>query len=184
MSTQLVVLDRDGVINQDSAAFIRSAAEWHPIEGSLEAIALLSCHGFTVAVATNQSGLARGHFDLVTLDKIHGTMVDAVDMAGGHIDRIVFCPHSPDAGCACRKPAPGLLRQLAGHYGIGLQNVPFIGDSLRDLQAARAVGARGMLVRSGKGRATEAAFADSAGELEVFDNLLQAARFLVAEKGR
>lgn len=182
MSTQLVVLDRDGVINHDSEAFIRSAAEWHAIDGSLEAIALLGAHGFTVAVATNQSGLARGHFDLVALNGIHGAMVDAVAAAGGHIDRIVFCPHDPDAGCDCRKPAPGLLRQLAEHYGVDLQNVPFIGDSLRDLQAAQSVGARGILVRSGHGRVTEKAFADSAAEFEIFDDLLQAAHFLVAEK--
>lgn len=181
MSTRLVVLDRDGVINQDSESFIRSASEWHAIDGSLEAIALLGAHGFTVAVATNQSGLARGHFDLVALNAIHGAMVDAVEVAGGHIDRIVFCPHGPEDGCDCRKPAPGLLRQLAEHYGVGLRKVPFIGDSLRDLHAAVAVGARGMLVRSGKGRATEAALADSAAEFEVFDDLLQAAQFLVTE---
>ena len=184
MATQLVVLDRDGVINQDSDSFIRSSAEWHAIDGSLEAIALLGAHGFTVAVATNQSGLARGLFDLPALNEIHGTLVEAVEAAGGHIDRIVFCPHGPDEGCDCRKPAPGLLRQLAEHYGVSLQDVPFIGDSLRDLEAARAVGARGMLVRSGKGQATEDALGGPGSELEVFDDLLRAARFLVAEKGR
>lgn len=184
MSPHLVVLDRDGVINEDSDTFIRSAAEWHAIGGSLEAIALLGAHGFTVAVATNQSGLARGHFDRVALNGIHGAMVEAVAASGGHIDRIVFCPHGPGEGCDCRKPAPGLLRQLAEHYGVGLQGVPFIGDSLRDLDAARAVGARGILVRSGKGRATEAALGEPWSGLEVFDDLLQAARFLVCEKDR
>jgi D-glycero-D-manno-heptose 1,7-bisphosphate phosphatase len=184
MPTQLVVLDRDGVINQDSDGFIRSSAEWHAIDGSLEAIALLGAHGFTVAVATNQSGLARGLFDLPALNQIHGTLVDAVEAAGGHIDRIVFCPHGPDEGCDCRKPAPGLLRQLAEHYGVSLDDVPFIGDSLSDLEAARSVGARGLLVRSGKGRATEKAFGDSASGFEVFDDLLHAARCLVSEKGR
>ncbi len=184
MSTQLVVLDRDGVINEDSDTFIRSAAEWHAIGGSLEAIALLGTHGFTVAVATNQSGLARGHFDRVALNGIHGAMVEAVAASGGHIDRIVFCPHGPEDGCECRKPAPGLLRQLADHYGVDLHEVPFIGDSLRDLEAARAVGARGILVRSGKGRITEKAFGDSETGVEVFDDLLHAARFLIAEKAR
>ena len=184
MPTKLVVLDRDGVINQDSDTFIRSSAEWRAIEGSLEAITLLGAQGFTVAVATNQSGLARGLFDLPALNEIHGTMVEAVDTAGGHIDRIVFCPHGPGEGCDCRKPAPGLLRQLAEYYGVSLQDVPFIGDSLRDLEAARAVGARGMLVRTGKGRVTEDALGGSGSGFEVFDDLLHAVRFLVAEKGR
>jgi D-glycero-D-manno-heptose 1,7-bisphosphate phosphatase len=135
-------------------------------------------------VATNQSGLASGLFDLLALNEIHGTMVGAVDAAGGRIDRIVFCPHGPGDGCDCRKPAPGLLRQLAEHYGVSLQGVPFIGDSLRDLEAARAVGARGILVRSGNGRATEQSFGNSGSGFEVFDDLLQAARFLVSGKER
>jgi len=181
MSTRLVILDRDGVINVDSDAFIRCGAQWQAIDGSLEAIALLVRHGFTVAVASNQSGLARGHFDLAALTDIHDTMVAAVEAAGGRIDRIVFCPHGPGEGCDCRKPAPGLLLQLAAHYAVSLQDIPFIGDSLRDLAAARSVGARGILVRSGKGRVTEEALEGSVAEVEVFDDLLEATQRLVAE---
>lgn len=181
MSTRLIILDRDGVINEDSDSFIRCGAQWQAIEGSLEAIALLVRHGFTVTVASNQSGLARGYFDLAALNDIHGTMVAAVAAAGGHIDRIVFCPHGPEEGCDCRKPAPGLLLQLAEHYAVSLQDIPFIGDSLGDLAAARAVGARGILVRSGKGRATEAALEGSVADVAVFDDLLQATQWLVTE---
>ena len=182
MLTRLVVLDRDGVINLDSERFIRSVDQWHAIDGSLQAVALLSCCGFTVAVATNQSGLARGLFDRATLADIHQAMVAAVTAKGGRIDRIVFCPHAPDDGCDCRKPAPGLLQQLARHYNLSLQGVPFIGDSRRDLEAAQAVGARGILVRSGNGRATEEALAEQHQDIEVYDDLLQAAQFLVAEQ--
>ncbi len=180
-AAQLVIVDRDGVINRDSDAFIRTASDWRAIDGSLEALALFAQNGFNVAVATNQSGLARGHFDLAALSDIHRTMVDAVAAAGGRIDRIVFCPHGPESGCDCRKPAPGMLLQLAQLFGVDLRDVPFIGDSLSDLQAAQAVGARGILVRSGKGGATEKAFGADMGDVEVFDDLLQAARFLVAE---
>jgi D-glycero-D-manno-heptose 1,7-bisphosphate phosphatase len=176
------VLDRDGVINHDSAAFIRSADQWRAIDGSPEAIALLTHNGFTVAVATNQSGLARGHFDEDTLNEIHRTMAVAVAGAGGKIDRIVFCPHGPDDKCACRKPAPGLLQQLGVHYGLSMKGVPFIGDSSRDLEAAAAIGARGILVRSGKGRATEGVLRAAGKTAETYDNLLQAAQHLIAER--
>ncbi len=181
MATRLVVLDRDGVINHDSAAHIRSAGQWRAIAGSLEAIALLSSSGFTISIASNQSGLARGLFDQDALNEIHGTLVSAVAGAGGHVDRIVYCPHGPDDGCACRKPAPGLLLQLAEQYGVSLSGVPFIGDSMRDLQAAQAVEARGILVRTGNGRLTEEALRVSGESVEVYDDLLQAARHLVAE---
>jgi D-glycero-D-manno-heptose 1,7-bisphosphate phosphatase len=178
MGIRLVVLDRDGVINCDSDSFIRSADEWLAIEGSVEGIALLSKHGFTVAVASNQSGLARGHFDLTALEGIHRKMCAEVKAAGGRIDRIVFCPHGPDEGCDCRKPAPGLLRQLGEHYGIDMTGVPFVGDAERDLDAARAIGARPVLVRTGKGGMTEAAVGEG---VEVYDDLLNVARALVAE---
>ena len=181
MALKLVVLDRDGVINHDSDAFIRSAAQWQAIDGSPEAIALLSDSGFTVAVATNQSGLARGHFDEDALNEIHLTMAMAVAEAGGEIDRIVFCPHGPDDNCDCRKPAPGLLRQLSDYYALSMQGVPFIGDSLSDLEAAAAVGARGILVRSGNGRATEEALQAVGKTAETYDDLLQAARHLISE---
>jgi D-glycero-D-manno-heptose 1,7-bisphosphate phosphatase len=182
VAIRLVVLDRDGVINHDSSAFVRSAAEWHAIDGSLEAIALLSASGYTVAVATNQSGLARGHFGLETLEDIHRVMTNAAAAAGGRIDRVVYCPHGPGDNCDCRKPAPGLLQQLADYYGIGMQAVPFIGDSKRDLDAALAIGARGILVRTGKGAATEAQFIAAGSVVEVYDDLLQAAQHLIDEQ--
>jgi D-glycero-D-manno-heptose 1,7-bisphosphate phosphatase len=182
VALRLVVLDRDGVINHDSDAFIRSADQWRAIDGSPEAIALLSHNGFTVAVATNQSGLARGHFDEDTLNEIHRAMAVAVAGAGGEINRIVYCPHGPDDKCACRKPAPGLLQQLGDYYGLSMNGVPFIGDSLRDLEAAAAIGARGILVRSGKGGATEDALRAAGKTAETYDNLLQAAQHLIAER--
>jgi D-glycero-D-manno-heptose 1,7-bisphosphate phosphatase len=182
MSVRLVVLDRDGVINHDSKDLIKSPEEWRPVEGSLEAIGLLTGSGFTVAVATNQSGLARGYFSRETLEAIHGKMNAAVTSAGGRIDHIVYCPHGPDDGCDCRKPAPGLLLQLAAHYGVSLRDVPCVGDAQRDLDAAAAVGARGILVRTGKGLNTEASLRESGADAEVFDDLLAAARHLVSEK--
>ncbi len=137
---KLVILDRDGVINADSDAYIKSPAEWVPISGSLEAIASLTNAGMTVAVATNQSGLARGLFDIDTLNRIHGLMVERVGAVGGRIDAIAFCPHGPDAGCGCRKPAPGLLLALAKRFGVSLLDVPVVGDSVRDLEAAAQCG--------------------------------------------
>lgn len=180
-SMKLVILDRDGVINRDSDAFVKSAEEWRPLPGSIDAIARLTRAGFTVAVASNQSGLARGLFDTPTLGAIHDKMLDAAASAGGRIDRVVFCPHGPDDGCECRKPAPGLLLRLGRRYGIDLRGVPCIGDSERDLVAARAVGARPILVRSGNGRRTEALLRDRGEDVEVYDDLLAAARQLASE---
>jgi len=148
--TRLVVLDRDGVINHDSDAFIKSADEWQPIDGSAAAIGRLTRAGYTVAVATNQSGIGRGLLSNADLGSIHEKMQQQIEHAGGHIDRIVFCPHLPDEDCECRKPKPGLLEQLATHYGVSLRDVPVIGDSERDLLAAAAVGARPLLVLTGK----------------------------------
>lgn len=181
LATRLVILDRDGVINHDSDDFIRSPAEWVPIDGSLEGIALLARHGFTVAVATNQSGIGRGLYDRRALAAIHRKMRDAVSRAGGSIDRIVYCPHRPDAGCECRKPAAGLLRKLARHYDVTLEGVPAIGDTERDVEAARAVGARPVLVLTGNGPVTRTALADKHVELETYDDLRAAAAALVAE---
>jgi D-glycero-D-manno-heptose 1,7-bisphosphate phosphatase len=181
VTLKLVVLDRDGVINQDSDAFIRSSVQWRAIDGSPEAIGLLSNNGFTVAVATNQSGLARGLFDEDALNEIHRVMAVTIAEAGGKIDRIVYCPHGPDDNCDCRKPAPGLLHQLGAYYALSMHGVPFIGDSLRDLEAAAAIGARGILVRSGKGAATEDALRAAGKSAETYDNLLQAAQYLIAE---
>ena len=178
---RLIVLDRDGVINHDSEQFIKSAAEWKPIDGSLEAIALLSESGFTVAVASNQSGIGRRLFDRSALASIHRKMRHAVQAAGGSIDSIVWCPHLPEDRCDCRKPAPGLLRRLGRRYGVSMEGVPVIGDSERDLAAARAVGARPVLVLSGNGRRTKAELDRLLVPVEHYDDLLAAARALVNE---
>ena len=152
---KLVVLDRDGTINHDSDQYIKSPAEWKPIKGSLEAIALLTQNGYRVVVATNQSGLARGLFDMATLNSIHDAMHKAVALAGGRIDAVFFCPHAVDANCECRKPSPGLLLEIGRRMNIALDGVPFVGDAMRDLQAAAAVGALPVLVLTGKGRKTQ-----------------------------
>jgi len=183
MPGRLIVLDRDGVINRDSAEFIKSPDEWIPIDGSVEAIALLTRGGYTVTVASNQSGLARGLFDKPTLDCINDRMRAAVADAGGRIDRIEYCPHGPDEGCDCRKPRPGLLLRLGRRYGVDLRGVACVGDSERDLEAAEAVGARPILVRSGNGRRTESARRARGADVEVYDDLLAAAKALVAEGG-
>jgi D-glycero-D-manno-heptose 1,7-bisphosphate phosphatase len=151
---KLVVLDRDGTINHDSDQYIKSPAEWKPIKGSLEAIARLTQAGFRVVVATNQSGIGRGLFDMATLNAIHDTMHRAVHLAGGRIDAIFFCPHADDANCGCRKPKPGMLHEIAKRLNVDIEGVPMVGDSLRDLQAAAAAGAKPVLVLTGKGRKT------------------------------
>ena len=151
---KLVILDRDGTINQDSEQYIKSPAEWKPIPGSLEAIARLTQDGWRVVVATNQSGIARGLFDMSTLNAIHAEMHRAVAQAGGRIDAIFFCPHAADSNCECRKPKPGLLREIASRLDVELEGVPMIGDALRDVEAAAAVGAKPYLVLTGKGRKT------------------------------
>jgi D-glycero-D-manno-heptose 1,7-bisphosphate phosphatase len=151
---QLIILDRDGVINEDSDTFIKSPAEWKPIRGSLEAIARLHRAGWRVVIATNQSGIARKLFDLDMLSRIHETMHRQVAESGGLIDAVFFCPHGPDDQCDCRKPKPGMFYDISGRLRISLKGVPAIGDSLRDIQAARAAGAAPMLVKTGKGTDT------------------------------
>jgi len=178
----LVILDRDGVINQDSAAFVKAPAEWVPLPGSILAIATLSRAGFTVAVASNQSGLARGLFDRRALRGMHRKLRRLVGADGGRVARIEVCPHGPSDGCACRKPGPGLLHRLGRHFGVALDGVPVIGDSLRDLEAARAAGARPILVRTGNGRRTEAALPATLANTEVFDDLSAAAAALIRER--
>ena len=152
---KLIILDRDGVINRDSDDFVKTLDEWIPIPGSIEAIAALSRAGWTVAVATNQSGLARGYFTRATLEAMHQHLQNLVAQRGGRIDLIVHCPHGPDDGCACRKPLTGLFENIAAHFAVSLNGVPTVGDSLRDLQAGAAVGCRPILVRTGKGATTE-----------------------------
>ena len=151
---KLIILDRDGVINHDSDAYIKSPDEWRPLPGSLEAIARLTKAGYRIAVATNQSGVGRGLFDLATLSQIHEKMQEAVAAAGGRIDAIFFCPHPADSNCGCRKPKPGMIVEILRRFDARADAVFVVGDSLRDLQAAASAGCRPILVLSGKGRAT------------------------------
>lgn len=182
MSQRLIILDRDGVINHDSDAFIKSPDEWQPIEGAGEAIGALTSAGFTIAVASNQSGIARNLFDRRTLGSINDKMRRVVRAHGGDIDKIVFCPHGPGDDCSCRKPKPGMLLELSRHYGAPLDRVPVIGDSLRDLDAALAVNARPILVLTGKGEATAIEISVAGREVEIFADLADAAAALIAEE--
>ena len=156
MTTKLVILDRDGVINFDSAQFIKSPEEWKAIPGSLEAIARLSQNGYRVVVATNQSGVGRGLFDMDTLNRIHKKMHKEATALGGQIDAIFYCPHAADSKCECRKPRPGMFKRISETLNIDLRGVPTVGDSLRDLQAGAAAGCRPLLVLTGKGEKTQA----------------------------
>ncbi len=171
---KLVILDRDGVINEDSDHYIKSPDEWIAIPGSLEAIARLNRAGIKVAVATNQSGIARKYYDINTLDLIHKKMERSLNDVGGHIDKVFFCPHGPDDNCDCRKPKTGLMHQIANHFHCDLSRVYLIGDSLRDIQAAQAVGSQGILVKTGKGLQTLAANPTELKDLPIFDDLSQA----------
>lgn len=152
-SLKLCILDRDGTINLDSADYIKSAAEWQPIPGALEAIARLNHAGWHVVVVTNQSGLGRGLFDVAALNAMHTKMHDMLAAVGGRIDAIFYCPHGPEEQCNCRKPAPGLYEQIAERYGVDLAGMPTVGDSKRDLLAGAAVGCVPHLVLTGKGEA-------------------------------
>lgn len=151
VTSKLIILDRDGVINEDSDDYIKSAAAWKPIPGSLEAIARLNQQGYRVAVATNQAGLARGLFDMHALNAIHQKLHLAGQTVGAHVDAIFFCPHAPEDFCDCRKPRPGMLRAIGQRFDIQLTGVPLVGDTLRDLQAGFEVGCTPYLVRTGKG---------------------------------
>ena len=152
---KLVILDRDGVINHDSDSYIKRPEEWKAIAGSLEAIARLTQAGYHVVVATNQSGVGRGLFEMSTLNAIHDKMHRAVSQAGGRIDAVFYCPHAQEANCECRKPKAGLLEEIGRRFGVSLKGVPFIGDSLRDLDCATTVGAQPVLVLTGKGAKTQ-----------------------------
>jgi D-glycero-D-manno-heptose 1,7-bisphosphate phosphatase len=177
---KLVILDRDGVINVDSAKFIKSPSEWKPIPGSLEAIARLNHMGYRVVIASNQSGVGRGLFDMGTLNAINDKMYRALSHVGGRIDALFYCPHAADSNCDCRKPKPGMLIDIGQRFNVDLNGVPSVGDALRDLQAAHAVGAQPMLVLTGKGKQTRAS-----GELPdntlVFEDLAEAVRHITAE---
>ena len=183
----LLVLDRDGVINEDSEDYIRSPADWRPIPGSIAAIAELSRAGFTIVIATNQSGLSRGLFTLSDLEAIHDKLCEQVEERGGEIAGIFYCPHLPQEGCGCRKPATGLLEAIETELGESPRGAFFIGDSLKDLQAARGYGCRPVLVKTGKGAITASGL--QAGELAladyqsvpIYDDLAAAARNILRQ---
>lgn len=179
--TNLVILSRDGVINQDSEQSIRSAEAWLPIPGSLQAIARLNQAGYRVAIATNQPAIGRGQLDLDSLNAVHHKLHDLLDRIGGHVDVIAHCPHHADEGCDCRKPRSGMYRQIAERFGVELTGVAVIGDSLRDLEAALAENARPMLVRTGKGAATEELLGELNANIEIYDNLAHAVSALLVE---
>ena len=178
LKNNYVLMDRDGVINYDSDNFIKSPEEWKPIEGSLEAIALLNKQGYHVVVITNQSGLARGLLDENMLEKIHAKMHQLTADKGGKIEAIYVCRHGPDSGCNCRKPKPGLLESFAADKNISLKGIAFIGDALRDVQAAQAAGASPILVKTGKGQQTLIDNPDL--NIPVFENLYDAAKHITS----
>tara|TARA_B100000768_G_C11273363_1_gene374584 strand:- start:302 stop:838 length:537 start_codon:yes stop_codon:yes gene_type:complete len=151
---KIVILDRDGVINQDSVHYIKTPNEWIPIPDSLESIARLNQHGYTVVIATNQSGIGRGLFDIETMNAINKKMLGLLGHFGGHIDSIFYCPHTADVCCKCRKPKSGMLEEISMRYGVNLKNVPAVGDASRDLVAYNSIGAQPILVKTGKGEET------------------------------
>jgi D-glycero-D-manno-heptose 1,7-bisphosphate phosphatase len=186
-STKLVILDRDGVINEDRDDFVKSAEEWIPLPGSLEAIALLNQAGYQIAIATNQSGLTRGYFTITDLHAMHSKMEKLLKPLGGNIDSIFFCPHTDAYACDCRKPAPGLMKEIALRYKknnspMPLLGVPIVGDSLRDLQAGIALGASPHLVLTGKGEQTLAKGNLPEGT-QIHTNLMAFATTLLEKKG-
>ena len=167
---KLIILDRDGVINEDSENYIKSPQEWIPIPESLEAIARLNKADYRVVIATNQSGIARGLFDLAALNAIHQEMNRQLGRLGGFIDGVFFCPHGPDDECNCRKPKPGLFKQITKRLRVALRDVPVIGDSLRDIQAAKRAGAKPYLVLTGNGQRTLHS-GELPADVAVFENL-------------
>jgi len=169
----LVILDRDGVINFDSPNYIKSPEEWRPLPGSIEAIALLSKAGYKVYIATNQAGLARGLFDLDRLNLMHEKLLGLVNEQGGKVAGIFYCPHHPDEHCHCRKPKIGLLEQISAHARQSLNGVPFVGDSLKDVQAALTMGCKPILVETGNGRSTKKTVSE---EVEIHATLLDFAQ--------
>ena len=172
---KLIVLDRDGVINHDSDAYIKSKEEWLPIDGSLEAISRLNHGGYTVVVASNQSGLARGYFDIEALSSMHRKMDEMLMKIGGQVDAVFYCPHGPDDGCACRKPKPGMLLDIGQRFNVSLKDVVFIGDSISDIKAASNANAKAVLVRTGKGvKAEQILRTECKSNVPVYDDLAAA----------
>ena len=176
---KLVILDRDGVINQDSDQFIKNTTEWKPIPGSLEAIARLNHAGYRVVIASNQSGIGRGLLDMGALNAINDKMYRVLAQVGGRIDALFYCPHAAEANCDCRKPKPGMFIDIAQRFNVDLAGVPSIGDSLRDLQAAATAGAQPILVLTGKGSKTRTGGGLPDGT-PVFADLAQAVRHIAA----
>ena len=178
----LIILDRDGTINEDRDDYVKSADDWQPIPGSLEAIARLNHAGWHTVIASNQSGLGRGLFDMAALNAMHAKMNTLLAKVGGRIDAVFFCPHTPDETCECRKPLPGLFRQIGERYGVDLSTVPVVGDSLRDLQAGTAVGCKPHLVRTGKGAATEPGVHRQVPGTVVHNDLAAFAEYLIQQE--
>ena len=177
---KLIILDRDGVINHDSDQFIKSPEEWQPIDGSLDAIAFLTQAGYTIAVATNQSGIARGYFNVQTLNEMHSKMHKLVRQAGGEISGVWFCPHTADSNCDCRKPKPGMVLDILDRFQAQASETYLVGDSLRDLQAIASAGGKPILVRTGKGMKTLAQDSENLPQgTQIFDSLLDFAVHLV-----
>ena len=175
---KLVILDRDGVINQDSDEYIKTVDEWIPLPGSLEAIARLNQAGYHVVVATNQSGIARGYFDHTALNAMHHKMHKLLAKLGGQIDGVLYCPHAPEDRCECRKPKPGMYLDIARRWGIDLKGVPVIGDSRRDLEAAVSMEAKPILVKTGKGAGTMSDLS-GLGNVDVYEDLAKVVDKLV-----
>ena len=177
---KLIILDRDGVINEDSDEYIKSPDEWIPIPGSIDAIARLNHAGYSVAIASNQSGIARGYFTLETLAAISVKMCTQLSQHGGRIDAMIFCPHGPKDGCDCRKPKPGMLIEIGNRFKTSLSKVYFVGDNINDLKAARAAGVLPILVRTGKGEQTAEMLTEHGfDDVPVYDNLAGLADFLL-----
>lgn len=177
---KLIILDRDGVINEDSDNYIRSADEWIPIPGSIEAIALLSRAGYAIAVATNQSGIGRNYYGLAELDAMHDKMNRLVNDMGGLIQVVVFCPHTPEDGCDCRKPQPGLVRQIEMTLNTSAKGAWLVGDTTRDIDVARTAGCKPVLVKTGKGHRTLInASADELQDVKVVASLADFADYLL-----
>lgn len=166
---KIVILDRDGVVNKDSDGYIKSAEEWTPIPGSIEAIIRLNNAGFRVGIVSNQSGLARGLFDHEALGAMHRKLHDLLARQGGRVEMIAYCPHGPNDACDCRKPQPGLLRAIGERMGVDLRGAPLVGDSWSDMEAAMAIGMEPWMVRTGKGARYLAAAAPKG--VRVFEDL-------------
>lgn len=178
----IILLDRDGVINEDSPHYIKSPEEWHPIPSSLEAIARLNKAGYKVVVITNQSGIARGYYDNATLDNIHEKMQQTLESYGGHIDAIFICPHHPDDGCECRKPKPTLLLQALMQYGATSENTVYVGDKWSDIEAAQAAGCTPVLVQTGQGDVTLKNHAAPCQSIPIYDNLAHYVKDLLSHE--